>query len=218
MDVVINTGAAEVVITPPVGTSMAGFAHDRVARHVRDDLFAKALVVERGGEYVAIVSCDLSMLQKEMVQQVAAGVEEHLGIPASRVLIAAIHTHTGPETREPPWDIPDIPVNKQWLAGLPKKITEAIAEALARCRPAEMRVGRGQEMQLSFNRLARLKDGTQVFPITHHEGDVVGPAGPIDPEVGVMRFVDSVGSRDDAHIMEVVVADQVVPSVEVYAG
>ena len=49
-------GAGEACITPPVGTGLAGYFHNRVSTTVRDDLFAKALVVERGGATVAILA------------------------------------------------------------------------------------------------------------------------------------------------------------------
>lgn len=204
MNSTFRAGAAEVVITPPVGTSLMGYSHDRVAERVRDELFAKALVVEQDSECMALVSCDLCVLPKEIAQQAAAQVEQQTGIPASRVLIAATHTHTGPATTtDEPEEISPAP--EEWMAALPGKIVEAIAEAFARRRPAEMRIGCGQEMQLSFNRLMRLTDGRQIFGFgtgTDDSGsgaaagkvDVVGPADTIDPEVVVARIVDREGN------------------------
>ena len=52
-------GAAAVVITPPVGTPMAGYYYDRAAEGVHDDLFAKAVVLESGGAKAALVALDL---------------------------------------------------------------------------------------------------------------------------------------------------------------
>ena len=53
-------GAAEVVITPPVGTCLEGYgARDGGIAGVHDDLHARALVVDDGTTQAAIVSCDL---------------------------------------------------------------------------------------------------------------------------------------------------------------
>ncbi len=197
MNSIFSAGAAQVPITPPVGTSLAGYFHDRVAKRVRDDLFARALVMEHNGECIALVSCDLVWVPREQVQKVKTEVEGQIGIPASRVLIAATHTHTGPVL-----NAFNMPVNQQWLATLAERLTQAICTAFERRRPAEIRVGCGQETQLSFNRLMRLADGTQVFGTggsTNEVGagetqrQVVGPAGPIDPEVVVARIVDRDG-------------------------
>ena len=54
-----NVGRAQEVITPPVGASLAGYFHDRKGESVRDDLFARAVVIESAGTRVGIVSCDL---------------------------------------------------------------------------------------------------------------------------------------------------------------
>ena len=55
----LRVGAAAVVITPPVGTPMAGYYFERAAEGVHDDLFARALVLEQGGTKAALVSLDL---------------------------------------------------------------------------------------------------------------------------------------------------------------
>ena len=49
----LRAGAAAVKITPPVGTPMAGYYHARAAEGVHDDLYAKALVIEKDGTKAA---------------------------------------------------------------------------------------------------------------------------------------------------------------------
>ena len=62
----LKIGSAKVKITPPEGTPMAGYYSDRGAVGVHDDLFARALVIEKDGSKIAIISCDLigQFLQK----------------------------------------------------------------------------------------------------------------------------------------------------------
>src|ERR1039458_8332734 len=54
-----SVGAAEIDITPPVGTRLAGYFNERLARGTHDPLHAKAVVLRQGAEQIAFVSCDL---------------------------------------------------------------------------------------------------------------------------------------------------------------
>src|SRR5262245_44750239 len=49
----LRVGAAAVGITPPDGTPMAGYYHERGSDGVHDGLFAKALVLDSGGSRAA---------------------------------------------------------------------------------------------------------------------------------------------------------------------
>ena len=50
---ICRAGCAQKVITPPTGVSLAGYFHDRIGETVRDDLFARAVVIEANGERAA---------------------------------------------------------------------------------------------------------------------------------------------------------------------
>ena len=55
-----QAGAAEVIITPPIGTLLDGYG-GRIGGSigVHDDLHARAIVVDDGVTQAAIVSCEL---------------------------------------------------------------------------------------------------------------------------------------------------------------
>src|ERR1035437_7150819 len=55
----LSVGAAEIDITPPVGTRLAGYFNERLATGTHDPLHAKAIVLRQGAEQVALVSCDV---------------------------------------------------------------------------------------------------------------------------------------------------------------
>ena len=64
-------GAAEVVITPPVGTLLDGYgARTSGSVGVHDDLHARALVIDDGATQVALVSCDLIAVDRRLVAAV----------------------------------------------------------------------------------------------------------------------------------------------------
>ena len=93
----LKAGTARTIITPPVGLELAGWGFGPSVG-ILDDLEAQALVLERAGERVAIVTTDLIGLSADLVQAVRQRVETALGIPAHNVLLSASHTHSGPAT------------------------------------------------------------------------------------------------------------------------
>ena len=154
-----RAGCAQQVITPPVGASLAGYFHDRVSETVRDDLYAKALVLDHEGTRIAIVACDLICVDAEFVDPAKRLIEEQLGIPPSHVLVCATHTHTGPEVR----GNAVVPRMDAWVEGLPAKIAQAVGKAAESMFTATLRPGRTCAEGYSFNRLFRMEDGSEVF-------------------------------------------------------
>jgi hypothetical protein len=172
-----------VTITPPVGASLAGYFHDRVSDSVRDDLCAHALVLEHGGERLALVSCDLICIDAGVADPAKARIQEQTGIPPERVLICATHTHTGPEIRKGSV----VPRMDEWVDTLPEKIAQAVNEAAEGMFTATLRPNRAQADGLAWNRLWRVTDGREVFG---RPEDAIGPAGPTDPELVTVGVVD----------------------------
>ena len=91
------TGAAEVVITPPVGTFLDGYGgRDGGSVGVHDDLHARAIVVDDGTTQAAIVSCDLIGVDRRLVARARELASAATSIPTGNIMIAATHTHAGP--------------------------------------------------------------------------------------------------------------------------
>lgn len=179
----IRAGSGRTIITPPVGTSLAGYFHDRVSDGVRDELRASAVVFEAGGERIALVSCDLIALRREIVDPAKAIIQEQTCIPSENVLICCTHTHTGPETRcgrVVPW-------SEEYLATLPGLIAESVVLAAQAMSDCILCAGRQCEPDLGTIRLGRKRDATEVFS----KVDVLGPTSSVDPEL-ISLFV-----RDD---------------------
>ena len=65
----LRVGAAAEVITPPPARPLAGYYEHREAAGVHDDLYAKAIVIERDGVKVAMVVCDLLTLPRNVVDE-----------------------------------------------------------------------------------------------------------------------------------------------------
>lgn len=184
MSTQMRGGAAETIITPPVGTALAGYFSPRFSEGVIYDLKAKAVIVGEGSSAVGIIACDLICLPKELVADARKVFEAATGIPGERVLICGTHTHTGPETRGSR-DL--IPPNEEYLATLPARIAEAGILAAENQKDCVLRIGADHEEGLAFNRRFRLRDGTEQFGPGGPQ-DTAGVAGPTDPQLGVLTF------------------------------
>ncbi len=186
----LKIGAASVKITPPIGASMAGYYYERGVEKIHDDLYAKALVIEKDGSKIAIVSCDLIGISANIVADVRKLVEKSMGLAADHVMIGATHSHTGPvipsfrETYGTKGKNAEILAG--YLAKLPGLIAESITQANAALKPAKISFGLGHEDSISFNRRYFMTDGSVAWNPGKLNPKIIKPAGPIDPDVSVL--------------------------------
>ncbi len=90
-------GWAEVDITPDKKVSLVGQFAERISEYVEKPLTATALAMTTDGEQVVLCSCDLvgvSFRLRDAVREKLA--DNGLGLDPMKVIISAIHTHTGP--------------------------------------------------------------------------------------------------------------------------
>lgn len=188
----LTAGAAAVDITPPNGCPLAGYYSPRGAEGTHDPLFAKVLVLDKDGTTVALVSLDLLLTTRDMVEGARKLVEQQTGIPGKNVMISATHSHTGPVL----WDEgpratapPDgKKIVKAYLAELPGKIAAAVKKAHAARVPVRASFGCGRERGLAFNRRFHMADGSVGWNPGKKNPQIVRPAGPTDPAVPVVLF------------------------------
>jgi len=186
----LRVGAAAVVITPPEGTPLAGYYGYRGSKNVLDDIHSKAIVLELGDTKAALVVCDLISLPRQVVTEARRQIEKATGIPGANVMISATHTHTGPVlNRESSLDElvgATSDLGRRYTERLPELIAKSVAEAHKKLTPVRASAVCGKEEGISFNRRFHMKDGTVSWNPAKRHPDIVKPAGPIDPEVGVI--------------------------------
>ena len=186
----LKIGAAAVKITPPIGTPMAGYYSDRGAVGVHDDLFAKALVIEKDGSKIAIISCDLISLPAEIVSKIRNIVKTTIGISSDHLMVSATHSHTGPviPKKNDRYNITGktAEIHTKYISELPGLIAESVKLANAALAPAKISMGLGHEESISFNRRFFMKDGTVGWNPGKLNPQIIKPAGPIDPDVFVL--------------------------------
>lgn len=186
----LRAGAAAVNITPAPGIGLAGYYFERGADGTNDDLFAKALVLATGETRVALVTLDLISTTRSMVESARREIEKVTGIPGSNVMISATHAHTGPVLASPGsrFDALGDSAEKSlaYSASLAARIAECVRLAAERLEPSRALTASVAEPNLSFNRRFHMRDGSVGWNPGKLNTNIVRPAGPIDPEVGVL--------------------------------
>ena len=200
----LRAATAQVVITPPTGTPMAGYYHPRASTGVHDDLHAKAIVLSQGATTLALIACDLIHVPEPIVEASRKLIESETGIPARNVMISATHAHTGPVipggTSRLVFGGKEADLAQAYAAGLPVKIARAVKLAIESLQPARIRAGSGNQAQLTFNRRFHMTDGTVGWNPGKMNPRIVRPAGPIDPEVGVVSVDTASGAPLATHV------------------
>jgi neutral ceramidase len=189
----LRVGAAAVPITPPAGIPMAGYYSERGAQGVQDDLLAKAVVIECGGRSTALVVLDLITTPRDLVEEARREIERTTHVRGADVMISATHSHTGPVLDRDSAFGGRSELVKDYRAGLPGKIAEAVRRAEGQLTPARVFSARGREESIAFNRRYHMKDGTVGWNPGKLNPNILKPAGPIDPEVPVVFFESTAG-------------------------
>jgi len=188
----LRVGAAAVKITPPAGTPMAGYYFERGSQDVIDDLYAKAAVLDDGSTKVALIVCDIITLPRKTVLEARGLIEQQTGIPGGNVMMSATHTHTGPalarDSARDNLDRGSSEPARNYTTELPKRIAQAVAEANGKLAAVQVSYAKEYEHRLSFNRRFWMRDGTVGWNPGKLNPNIIRPAGPIDPEVGVVYF------------------------------
>ncbi|HTN75075.1 MAG TPA: neutral/alkaline non-lysosomal ceramidase N-terminal domain-containing protein [Pirellulaceae bacterium] len=194
-----RAGVAVRDITPPIGYRMSGYFYERGSTGTLDPLQAKALVLAQGDTQAALVFCDLIGLGRNVSDRARELASKETKIPASNIVIAATHSHTGPlyagvlrdyfhaqavakHGHDPAEQGIDYP------AVLAKQIAAAIVAAQANLQSVTLAGVQAEQRGLSFNRRFHMKDGSVRFNPGRNNPDIVRVAGPIDPELNLLTF------------------------------
>lgn len=165
-----EAGFGSVEITPHnLGLPMVGYgtrehgSRTGNSQGVHDPLMAKALVVRKGAKAWALCALDLLAIDSENVAEARRFASRETGLEPEAILIASIHTHSGPDSKEA----------ANWNRPLAELVAETIVQAWDHKQPARLAPGAGFLYGHSINR--RWLDR------------------PIDPGVGVLRIDDEAG-------------------------
>jgi neutral ceramidase len=132
-----KAGAAQVDVTPPLGTMINGDFVTHYAQRIHDNLFAKALVLQNEQTAIAIVVVDICAMQKDLIDRVKNKIAAALPVASSNILICSTHTHYGGSVADLLLGHADLPYSRKLEAG----IVEAVQQAFKKLRPAKIAHG-----------------------------------------------------------------------------
>lgn len=171
----LRVGAAKLDLTPPVKTPLAGYSRrkGRLASGIHDAPSVRALVMRAGATTVALVSCDLLIIDEALFEEVQRRLRAEASLPPMTLLLAATHTHSGPGAYgKKLFEKISMgyfnPVVWEFLAD---RITAAVAEAYGRAAPATARAATASGEGLVVNRMI--------------------PEGVVDSDIRVLVFDDA---------------------------
>ena len=203
----IKAGFAERDITPQIGQERPGGYRKAFSSKLLDPCKVRVAVFGDDTKTIVLVGLDALMIDRKVVQTARAEITRVTKIPADAVMIAASHSHSsGPTGMVQPGQydgagdlIRELAYEQSstadaaYLKHVTRQIVEAVAAAAAAVVPAQLGFGNGREDKVGFNRRVRMKNGQTWTNPGVGNPDSVEPAGPIDPDVGVIGAWDLEG-------------------------
>lgn len=146
---------------------------------VNDPLYVKALVIKDETTTAVIITVDavaigeIGHIKNDYLPNVRTRLEKELRIPTGNVLINASHCHG------------------VVCADVDQRTVQAVQMAAENVVPVKVGAGVGQEDRIMENRRLKLKNGKEVDIRRAYSlppDDEIAGVGPIDPEIGLVRF------------------------------
>ena len=204
----MKAGFAERDITPTEGMERpGGYGKAFHKGPAHDPCKVRAAVFDDGTTRVALVGIDALAVPRALVVAVREAVQKQCGIKPEAVLIGASHTHSGGPTcmvQPGEFDHGSDLVKKlayelsscadaKYLETVREALIAAVVEADAHRVEAKLAVGSGTAEGVAFNRRQRMANGLSYSHAGKGNPDILGYAGPTDPEVGVVGAWDAEG-------------------------
>tara|TARA_R110002049_G_scaffold4601_6_gene32859 strand:- start:34591 stop:39018 length:4428 start_codon:yes stop_codon:yes gene_type:complete len=202
-----RVGFAEKDISPKIGMERPGnyFKNFHTAFH--DPCKVRVAVFDDGQQQVALVSVDALIVRSPLVHAARQRIAQETGIPASSIMIAATHSHSsGPTGMLLPGEFDHADdfvqhlayeestmADSSYLELVENQIVAGVVEAYERCDHVKMGFGSGYEDSVTFNRRFRMRNGQTYTSPRAGNPDIIEPAGPIDPDVGVIGVWSAAG-------------------------
>ena len=194
---VFRAGAVATDISPTTFPRIiaGGFLEGRGDK-LTSALHSRAIVLDDGKMKIAFAIVDQCMMEQKLIDEAKALASKQCGIPVDRMMVSATHTHSAPAamgclgTRQ----------DTEFAKFLIPKIAESIVEANKRLQPARIGWSSVDDWEHTHNRRwIRLAGKEVVDPFGNANGranmhpgylskDVVGPSGPVDPQLSVISI------------------------------
>ncbi|PLK45299.1 hypothetical protein C0V77_07845 [Emticicia sp. TH156] len=178
----LKVGAALRVITPnPLLPVSGGIGTPKPSTQKKGDLYARAIVFEKGTTRIAIVNVDNLGWSSILGNKSRALIK---GIPAENILIGATHTHSAPDAYAFPDASGKSYADLKYLDWCVQQIADAVNEAISKLEPAALKIAVDEAKgKIAYNYYA---------PALY------------DPRCGVIQAIATTGSRQGKAIATLV--------------
>ena len=192
-----RAGVSAIDITPTTFPRIiaGGFLEGRGDK-IADRLHVRSFVLDDGKMKIAFAIVDTCMMEQSLIDEAKTLASKQCGIPLDRMMVSATHTHSAPAAMGCLGTRKDTEYGKF----LTPKIAEAIVAADKALQPARIGWGSFDDWEHTHNRRwIRLPGKEVVDPFGEPTGranmhpgylskDVVGPSGPVDPQLSVISL------------------------------
>jgi len=197
----MKAGFAERDITPEKGMERpGGYGKAYHDGNVHDPCKVRAAAFDDGQNRAALVGLDTLIIPRGVAERVRAEIKQKCGIPPEAVMMGASHSHSaGPLGMIQPGEFDDASplvkrlaydlsscADQRYIEHVENQIIAAVCEASDKLADAKCGVGSGCEDEVAYNRRFLMKNGISCTHPGKCHPDIVKPAGPTDPEVGVV--------------------------------
>jgi neutral ceramidase len=199
-----RAGFAERDITPEIGSEAPGGYGKSYHKTLHDPCKVRAAVFDDGKNRIALVGLDALGVERATVLRVRKAIAKKTGMAEDAILLGASHSHSsGPLSGILPGEYDHASelvrklaykdstnIDPKYLEKSEAAIVEAVCAAHDGRVAAKAGIGRGVEKTVAFNRRFKMRDGRTITHPGQGNPDIVEPAGPTDPEVGVIGVWD----------------------------
>jgi len=176
----LKAGTAKILITPKIPIPMSGFGGRKDPfKGVHDELYARVIVFSDGVNKAASITTELVGLSNDFWDDVTTRIQKETGIKKDFILLASVHTHSGPSTNV--YNDGNTPEVAAYVEELKGKLVTGTKEAMNQMVEVKIGAGKG-ECKMNINR--RAMDGKGNISLG------INPYAPCDHEVGVIRIDD----------------------------
>ena len=183
----LKAGFARLDITPPFGTPIAGYFHERITKGVLDPLELNALAVSDGENTAVIIACDIIGIRMTVSDRIRGRIAKKTGLPVKNIFLTALHQHTTFRLMDTP--AVGNATDPVYLETLYRKFEDIACLAIDDLSDATAETAEGEtDVQLSFVRRYLMKEGPVATNPKRLDPNIIGPASDPDNTVRLVRF------------------------------
>ncbi|MBQ9099748.1 MAG: hypothetical protein IJY50_10015 [Clostridia bacterium] len=181
----LQAGFARLDITPPLGSSLAGYFVERKADGILDPIELNAVAIRCGEQTVVLIAADIISMDGDQSLCARQMIAEECGVATDHIAINCLHQHTTVRIGRGAFGI----TSGYYLELFRRKLVDVTKLALEDLKPATLGIAQQETAEpISFIRRLLMKDGTTRTNPRRQDPNIDHPIGTADNTVRLLRF------------------------------